>query len=61
VRRIWQISALFAWKGPKLGDDDSGGVFANHETHARKHERKVVWRGLDLENREPSPLLSRTW
>ena len=43
VCRIWLISALFAWKEPKLGDNDSGSAFTNHETRAKKHERNVVW------------------
>lgn len=37
------ISALFACKRPKLGDNDRGSIFANQKTHVKKHERNEDW------------------
>lgn len=48
-------------ESPRLGDNDSGGVLANHKRQAKKDERNVVWWETCLGNRESSPLLSRTW
>jgi hypothetical protein len=53
---------LLCWlgKGTKLGDNGSGSLSANHERHATKQDREVVWWKNGLGNWESSPLLSRT-